>query len=874
MKQLFLLSITLIVLQVSSSAQVVAGRMKEVFIKTDLGQAPSNSGAIGSGTDNNGYWEVTYLPGDDSLWLTENRTYRVRKMHPTSGTSRVILDLSSTADGGTFTPSSYRRNFLSTFGTWPQGGMAGLAIHPSYVSNPLKRFVYISYVKTYNSTAGGQAGVFFTNSIVRFTYNVASGQLESPVVICDTLPGSSDHNSQRLYIAPVGGTDYLFYGQGDMGAGQFGNTARPNKAQNVQSYEGKILRFNLEPDGDVNATDQWIPNDNPFNNVAPVTGQSAVWATGIRNNQGFAYANGILYGSSHGPFTDDEINIIQPGKNYGHPLVIGYSADNNYNGSRAATATYLGANTSVPLIGNETTNAATIGATYKDPIFSTYAASQATVNNLYTTNPSNGGWPSEALSGMDIYTNTVIPGWKNSLILTSLKWGRLLRTKLNSAGTAVIPIDAFDTVSYFGGTNRFRDLAIAPNGRDFYVVMDKGSTSSGPSAANPVVPACKGCIQKYTFIGYSNVSGTSAIPTTVAIDAGVANTCTPGTTVTIDATNNNVWVPITGPNGDIIAEIKANGNNLGVVNSSFFIKTGTVREDNNFKPYSNRNINISLPGNPVINVSGVDVRIYMTTAEYNALRTYTNSQGQASGIATSGDLALFKNSDPCTGGIQKSAAKLSTTVYTHGSLGYAFQANVTSFSTFYVAKNTFTTLPASLISFTGKAQQTNALLNWTVDNQENVSKYAIERSLNNIDFDAIGEVSSDNQTSAKYNYTDNNAGNVAATVYYRLKIIDQNGATKYSNIISVGFGNITENYISAFPNPAKEKTLVVINSTTEEAAQLKIVDNTGRTVKLRTINVMKGRNNFEMNLNDLPAGLYFIDVTGKTITQKIKLIKQ
>ena len=113
----------------------------------------------------------------------------------------------------------------------------------------------------------------------------------------------------------------------------FGNANRANNAQISSIYEGKILRFNLEPDADPGAYDKWIPDDNPYNGAK----ESAVWSTGIRNNQGFAYdsVRGVLYGASHGPFSDDEINIIQAGKNYGHPLVIGYSNDGNYDGAKA-----------------------------------------------------------------------------------------------------------------------------------------------------------------------------------------------------------------------------------------------------------------------------------------------------------------------------------------------------------------------------------------------------------------------------------------------------------------------------------------------------------------------------------------------------------
>ncbi len=61
------------------------------------------------------------------------------------------------------------------------------------------------------------------------------------------------------------------------------------------SYEGKILRFNLEPDsdGDVTVPNAWIPNDNPYNTL--LGKQSAVYSIGIRNNQGFAYDTAYQY---------------------------------------------------------------------------------------------------------------------------------------------------------------------------------------------------------------------------------------------------------------------------------------------------------------------------------------------------------------------------------------------------------------------------------------------------------------------------------------------------------------------------------------------------------------------------------------------------
>ena len=112
------------------------------------------------------------------------------------------------------------------------------------------------------------------------------------------------------------------------------------------------------------------------------------------------------------------------------------------------------------------------------------------------------------------------------IVAASLKWGRLLRLRLDGAGTATVPTNtANDTISYFNSQNRFRDLAFSPNGKDIFVIMDNSSTTSGPGSANPVVPNCAGCVQKYTFLGYNDASGKSSIPTSIDVTAGTVNSC-------------------------------------------------------------------------------------------------------------------------------------------------------------------------------------------------------------------------------------------------------------------------------------------------------------------------------------------------------------
>jgi trimeric autotransporter adhesin len=868
----------------SNPTVVGSGRMREVFLQQIISPPQVLADP----------WEITYGP-DNNLWVTESKGYRVYKINPETGLKDTVLNISQ---GSTFLPPADQTfNCQFNNGAGAQGGLAGLALHPRFLAaTSPKNFVYVSYIHSQTNAS------YFTNRIVRFTYNTVTGKLESPVSLCDTLPGSNDHNSQRMIIRPMtaGGTDYyLFYASGDMGAGQGSatNRARVIKSQFPNSYEGKILRFNLEPDGDA-GLNAWIPSSiadpNPYNSLLGV--QSAVWNIGQRNNQGFAYDSvlNILYGSSHGPYSDDEINIMEGFKNYGHPLVIGYVADGNYDGNTnpgsasnnlniSAGAPYSNpaadfGNSSCPPIGSEATRRAEIDMSgnglYKDPLFSAYpetAAGPGSVRNIWqTTTGANGQWPSEGWSGLDLYTHTLIPGWKNSLIAASLKWGRLLRLKLGSSGTTVVPTNGQDTVSYFGSINRFRDLAFAPNGKDVFVVMDRSTSTSGPSTANPIVPSCQGCLQKYTFLGYNDVAGTSNIPTSIPVDSSTSAGCVTATAVTINAANanNNLWVPITGPNGNIIAEIKANGNNLGNITTSFFTRTGNpVRSTAANSKYLNRNVTINTSNAPS---SAVSVRLYITAKELADMIATVGS-----GVTGINDVGVFKNNDACgtaiigTGIGQSIAGR-----YVQSTFGHAIQFNVTSFSSFYFFNNS-TTLPFDLITFTGKAVNDAAKLQWVVNNEENILTYTVERSTDGVNFEEAGTVTAKGtQGEQTYYFTDFNAARLGSVLYYRIRSNELTGAGRYTNTISVNFIITSVASVNLVPNPVAAKTNVLINAIADETAQLKVVDNIGRVVKVMNVQLVKGKNTIVLDVSSYRAGLYYIDISGKAINEQVKLIKQ
>ncbi|TMI95042.1 MAG: T9SS type A sorting domain-containing protein [Bacteroidetes bacterium] len=388
--------------------------------------------------------DLVYGP-DNNIWYTERFAGRVNYIDPLTNIKTVVLTLGSkmVLVGG-------------------QDGLMGLALHPQFLTG--KPFVYISY--TYQSLSS----TVRKTRIERYTYNFSTRVLESPVTILENIPGSNDHNSARIAIGP---DLKLYYSVGDMGAGQFDNISRTNNAQNINIYEGKILRLNTEPDG----VGSWIPSDNPFTNGGQKT---AVYTLGHRNPQGLVWGNvngaDILYSSEHGPFSDDEINVIQVGRNYGWPQVAGY-CDGNYNGMTIGGFAVV----------NEQNNCATLNA--KEPLRSIFPSS----------NPPTGGdnmtWPSMAPSGTDFYGSVAIPGWQNSLLIATLKAGVIARYKLSNDGQSIIS----DTINYFRGMGRYRDIVVSPDGLKLYVACDSSGSTSGPTGNVTTTPANPGSILEFTY---------------------------------------------------------------------------------------------------------------------------------------------------------------------------------------------------------------------------------------------------------------------------------------------------------------------------------------------------------------------------------------
>lgn len=307
-------------------------------------------------------WEILWGP-DGFIWMTE-REGRLSRVHPATGKVTLV-----------YTPPDIESN--------GEGGLLGMALHPQFSRNP---YVYLSY----NHSNHGA----YKEKVVRFTYNGTT--LNSPKILIDNIAAAGIHNGSRLLIHK----DKLYITTGD--------AADQPSAQNKNSLNGKILRINL---------DGTIPADNPFGD--------ALWSWGHRNPQGLIAVGNTLFSSEHGPESNDEINIIEKGRNYGWPTIKGFCNDSD-------------------------------------------EKSFCTDNQV--KEPLKAWTPTAAVCGLDYYESNAIPQWKNSLLLTSLKNSRLYQLKLNETHTQITGTTEFFKNDY----GRLRDVCVAPDGK-VYLCTSNGS---------------------------------------------------------------------------------------------------------------------------------------------------------------------------------------------------------------------------------------------------------------------------------------------------------------------------------------------------------------------------------------------------------------
>lgn len=267
--------------------------------------------------------------------------------------------------------------------------MLGMAFHPDFSVTPEVFLVY-----TYGTA---DAEGFFKERLVKYTFNGTN--LVNEVILLDDILAWGAHNGSRLHFLPDG---TLLMSTGECYEDQL--------AQDPVSLSGKYLRLTVSGG---------IPADNP-------TPGSYVYSMGHRNSQGIVeLPNGKIVISEHGPSTDDELTVLESGKNYGWPLVHGF-CDETFENTPCATGLY--------------------------------------------TEPIHTWTPTIATSDLVYYQNAAFPEWDNRLLMVTLNGQRVVAMELNSQTTEVTDED-----QYFQGLfGRLRDIAIGPN-KEIYIATNSGT---------------------------------------------------------------------------------------------------------------------------------------------------------------------------------------------------------------------------------------------------------------------------------------------------------------------------------------------------------------------------------------------------------------
>ncbi|WP_229253011.1 PQQ-dependent sugar dehydrogenase [Dyadobacter helix] len=304
-------------------------------------------------------WDLCWGP-DNQIWYTE-QAGKISRLDPGTGKSELLVHI----------PDVLR---LTT------PGLMSLAFHPDFKRQP---YLFTNY--TYRKDS-----LTIATKLVRYTYS--KGKLSAPVILLE-IPGHKGHNGSRIVISP---DHKIMYATGD--------AVTITNAQSLASLNGKVLRLNL---------DGTVPADNPIKG-------SAVWSWGHRNIQGLVYSpKGILFSSEHGDATDDELNKILPGNNYGWPKVEGYCDQ---------------------------------------------PREKQCCDSARITPPLMAWTPTIAPAGIAFYGSHAIPEWQGCLLMTTLKEADLRVLKPDEKGDKIISERIYLDQQY----GRLRDVCVSPTG-DVYV---------------------------------------------------------------------------------------------------------------------------------------------------------------------------------------------------------------------------------------------------------------------------------------------------------------------------------------------------------------------------------------------------------------------
>lgn len=180
-------------------------------------------------------------------------------------------------------------------------------------------------------------------------------------------------------------------------------------------------------------------------------------------------------------------------------------------------------------------------------------------------------------------------------------------------------------------------------------------------------------------------------------------------------------------------------------------------------------------------------------------------------------------------------------------------------------------LPVTVVSFTGRVQGSNNLLQWTVRDEQALSHYVVERSTNNGRFEPLSTIAAKNSTSeTSYAYTDVRP---TQSYFYRLKSVNDNGSYTYSEVIRLSRDGVEE--LRVLGNPFRNEIQVQLSVAGNGKLQLNLYDMKGALIKREEVMVNGAPVNHTMrDLSRYPSGVYQLEAVFNRQRWTQRLVKQ
>jgi glucose/arabinose dehydrogenase len=349
-------------------------------------------------------WAIAFLP-DGRMLVTER-----------PGRLRIIESGRLISEPITGTPAVWHHQ---------DGGLFDVEIHPDYSRNG---WIYLSYSEPGQSNRSADtASPSGPSMTVIIRGRIRNGAWVDQETLYRASPElywiNNSHYGSRFIFDRQG---HLFYTIGDRG--------RQDDAQDLSLPNGKIHRV---------MDDGRVPRDNPFVNRRGALG--SIWSYGNRNAQGLAWhpVTGTLWATEHGPRGGDELNIIQPGRNYGWPVVSYGLLDGGDGGVATPSTTKEG---------------------MEQPVVQ---------------------WtPSPGICPIAFYTGTRFPNWQHDLLVGSMGHEELRRLVVDRE--TVVRQEVL-----LRGLGRVRDIVTGPDGYVYLALANPGVLLSSTTAGRIVrlIPA-------------------------------------------------------------------------------------------------------------------------------------------------------------------------------------------------------------------------------------------------------------------------------------------------------------------------------------------------------------------------------------------------